>query len=80
MWRGSFSGSQAQGFRYITPIDGIWAGTEVDTPPAFSQGILDSTTAACTSEVLRNVPKRIGSGMPYPTKAWPMDHLWAIFY
>ena len=43
------------------------------------QGILGSTTAACTSEVLRNVPKRIGSGMPYPTKAWPMNHLWAIF-
>jgi len=28
MWRGSFSGSQAQVLRYITPIDGIWAGAE----------------------------------------------------
>ena len=43
------------------------------------QGILGSITAACTSEVLYNVPKRIGSGMPYPTKAWPVDHLWAMF-
>lgn len=39
----------------------------VDTPPGFSRGILGSTITACTSEVLHDVPERIGSGVPRPT-------------
>ena len=34
-----------------------------------SQGILGSSTAAFTREVLCDVPKRIGSGVPHPTNS-----------
>jgi len=40
---------------------------QLTLPPASAVGIHGSSTTACTSEVLHNVPERIGLGVSRPT-------------